>query len=94
MKIKKLILVAPWLDPNRDRTTTFFDFTIDPTVTDRTEVHLLISNDDDEDIKMSVKEITNKLHKAKVHNFQNMGHFTYETMRKHEFPELLEIIIL
>ena len=29
IKIDKLILVAPWLDPERSKTTDFFDFEID-----------------------------------------------------------------
>lgn len=92
VKIKKLILVAPWLDPNKSKTTTFFDFAIDPSITERAETHILLSNDDDEDIQVSVNKIKDALPKAKLHTFQNMGHFTYGQMNTHKFPELLEII--
>jgi len=92
IKVKKLVLVAPWLDPARKRTTTFFDFTIDPTLSERVDTHILISNDDDEDIQVSVNKITEALPGAKRHDFQGMGHFTYEEMKTAKFPELLDII--
>ena len=93
MQIKKLILVAPWLDPDRSKTTDFFDFKIDPDILLRaTELHLLVSNDDDADIHKSVSIITNVLPNINIHNFTGMGHFTYEQMKTEKFPELLELI--
>lgn len=93
-KVKKLILVAPWIDPDRKKTTTFFEFNIDPAIAERMETHILISNDDDEDIQVSVNKIKVALPAVKQHDFQNMGHFTYEQMKTDKFPELLEIIEL
>lgn len=91
--IKKLVLVAPWLDPDRSKTTDFFDFKIDTDITNRvTGVHVLISNDDDSDIHKSVSIITNDLSNIKIHNFTGMGHFTYGQMKTEKFPELLKII--
>lgn len=92
IKVKKLILVAPWLDPDRKKTTTFFDFRIDPAITERMETHILISNDDDKDIQISVSKIKDALPGANKHDFQGMGHFTYEQMKTDKFPELLKII--
>lgn len=91
--IKKLVLVAPWLDPERRKTDIFFDFTIDPTITERTHVHILVSNDDDKDIQDSVHTIQKKMPKLNRHNFQNMGHFCYNDMKTEEFPALLDIIL-
>ena len=50
------------------------------------------NDDDDEDIQVSVNEIKKALPGVKQHDFQNMGHFTYEQMKTDKFPELLEII--
>jgi len=90
--IKKLVLIAPWLDPEKKNTDTFFDFTIDESLMERTNIHILVSSEDSEEIQQSVKTIIKKLPKSNLHNFQNMGHFTYEDMKTAEFPRLLEII--
>lgn len=93
VEIKKLVLVAPWLDPERSKTTDFFDFKIDPDISKRaSELHLLVSNDDDADIHESVSIITKSLPNIKIHNFTGMGHFTYGQMKTEKFPELLKII--
>jgi len=94
IKINKLILVAPWLDPKKERTTDFFNFEIDSNLKDKVgEIHLLISNDDDEDILDSVNIINSKISNISNHEFTNHGHFTYSHMKTNEFPELLNIII-
>jgi hypothetical protein len=85
VKIDKLILVAPWLDPERSKTTDFFEFEIDRGILDRVnEAHLLISKDDDKDIHDSV-DIFASLYKIKVHEFEKMGHFTLEQMKTESF---------
>lgn len=94
IKIKKLILVAPWLDPNRRKTISFFDFKINKMVADREgEIHLLISKDDDEDILKSVETIKEQIKNIFYHEFSGMGHFTYNDMKTGEFPELLNIVL-
>lgn len=91
----KLILVAPWLDPEREETTTFFDFTIDSSIQDRIqEIHILLSDNEElTGIKESVEIIQKALPKAKFHLIQNMGHFCLEDMKTNEFPKLLELIL-
>ena len=94
IKIKKLILVAPWLDPSREKTTTFFDFEIDNTIKDRAEeIHLLMSKDDDEDILKSVKIIRDQIPEILYHEFLDLRHFTYGHMKTDKFPELLNYIL-
>lgn len=93
-QIDKLILVAPWLDPERSKTTDFFEFEIDSELKNRIkEIHLFISEDDDEDIHTSVNSIINALPDIEIHKFKDKGHFTFESMKTEKFPELLETII-
>lgn len=90
----KLILVAPWLDPNRRKTTDFFDFKIDPEIKRRfKEIHLFVSEDDESDILRSVDMLRGAIPEIEIHNFKDMGHFTYEDMRTQEFPKLLNLIL-
>ncbi len=94
IKINKLILVAPWVDPERSQTTDFFKFEIDSDLQRRVkEMHLLVSSDDDKDVHDSVDLITKGLPEVEVHKFENMGHFTFDQMKTEGFPELLNIIL-
>ena len=94
VQINKLILVAPWLDPDRIKTKDFFEFEIDTNLITRAkEIHLFISSDDDSDIQESVKLILQKLPNIQIQQFENKGHFTYGQMNTEKFPELLEIIL-
>lgn len=91
--IKKLILVAPWLDPNRTKTTDFFDFEIDKNINARIgKIHLFISEDDDKDILKSADIIKNEIPEIVNHIFIDKGHFCFGDMKTDKFPELLEAI--
>ncbi len=94
ININKLILVAPWLDPKREKTTDFFDFNIDLNIINRIkEIHLLVSTDDDKDILESVEILKNNISKIKLHQFSNLGHFCFSDMKTDRFPELLDLIL-
>jgi hypothetical protein len=94
VKINKIILVAPWLDPQREKTTSFFDFKIDDEIRDRVnEINLLFSQDDDSDILESVEMIKSEIADIKIKEFLDFGHFTFDDMKTAEFPELLNTII-
>ncbi len=41
LKPGKVILIAPWIDPEHQLTTGFFDFEIDPTLSDRMALHTI-----------------------------------------------------
>src|SRR3989344_5103558 len=88
--IDKLVLVAPWLDPNRRRTSDFYDFEIDPAIADRAgKIHLFESSDEDvEGVLESVATIEKIFPSIIVHRFDNMGHFTIGDMKTEKFPEL------
>lgn len=95
IKVNKLILVAPWLDPERKETTSFFDFTIDKDVVNRVgEIHLFISKDDDKDILDSAEIIRENIPNILYHEFSNCGHFTLDDMKTDKFPELLATVLI
>lgn len=93
--IDKLILVAPWMDPSRRETDTFFEFLTDPGLQDRVKaIHILISIDDDtEGVQETTESLLKSLPKTQLHQFKNMGHFHMGKMKTEKFPELLDIII-
>jgi predicted alpha/beta hydrolase family esterase len=94
IKVNKLILVAPWLDPDRRKTTNFFNFSIDPQIQERIRaIHIFVSDNDESDILQSVKIVEETLPQAKLHKFHNMGHFTENDMGRKEFPELLDTVL-
>ncbi len=87
-------MVAPWLDPDRVKTTDFFEFEIDTELKNRIkEIHLFVSEDDDEDIHKSVDLILKVLPNIEIHKFKDKGHFTFGQMKTDKFPVLLETII-
>lgn len=90
---EKIILVAPWLDPFREETTDFFEFDIDPEITNRTpNTHLFISDDDEKSIADSYDKIFNVLPEIRTHNFSDKGHFTENDLGSKKFPEILELV--
>lgn len=94
LKVGKVILVAPSLNPQRTWGAKFFDFTIDSNLVSRTkELVIYNSTDDDEGIQESVRIIRTELPGAKYKEFEGMGHFTIGDMPTSEFPELLQEVI-
>lgn len=94
INISKLILVAPWLDPEREDTTSFFDFEIDTKLVERIkEIHLFISKNDQASILKSAVIIKDKIATITNHEFSNLGHFISKHMKTDKFPELLAAII-
>lgn len=89
----KLLLVAPWIDPEKEKTTDFFDFVIDKNLLKRTRIELFMSHDDANDIISSIKIIRDNLPDISIEKFNSKGHFTFNDMKTVEFPELLSAII-
>ncbi|MDO8260106.1 MAG: alpha/beta hydrolase [Candidatus Magasanikbacteria bacterium] len=94
VKIKSLILVAPWLNPEGGKTKDFFDFDIDENLIEKSSrIHLFVSSDDDNDILESVEIIKSKVNNIIFHKFSNQGHFTYNDMKTDKFPELFKTVV-
>jgi len=95
---KKIILVAPWLDlesylQELNPGTDFFNFIVDPELSQRTHIDLVYSTDDEEYILQSVEKIKNEIPNLQDHIFSNKGHFTEPDLGTKEFPELVDIIM-
>src|SRR5258706_5589272 len=77
VKVGNVLLVAPWLDPERSKTSDFFKFEIDPEIIIRTsKLMIFVSNNDEEDILISVKQIQQALPNIIIRQFEGLGHFT------------------
>lgn len=95
VRVGKVVLVAPWLDPCREDTTDFFDFEIDPSLESRTKGLTIFESDNDDvsGVAPSVSLIREKVLNSKYVLLSNRGHFCFNDMGTVEFPELLEQIL-
>lgn len=93
--VEKVVLVAPWLDPQRTDTIDFFDFKMDPNLASRTAGFVIFTSDNDtQPVQQSVRTIVETVKNTKLREFHNYGHFCYGDMKTNEFPELLEALDL
>jgi hypothetical protein len=94
VKVGKVILVAPWIDPVKSLKTGMFNFNIDENLVSKTKgINIFSSTDDDEGIHRSIEILKNMIKNIKITEFKNYGHFCYEDMKTDEFPELLQEIL-
>ncbi|MES2288061.1 MAG: alpha/beta fold hydrolase [Bacteroidota bacterium] len=92
-KVNKVILVAPWLDPERVIDPKFFQFQIDSNISARTAgLTIMYSIDDSEEIITSVNTLKAKLENVQFKEFKDKGHFVLNSLRSEKFPELLDEI--
>lgn len=92
LKVDKVVLVAPWLDPDHEHTKNFFDdFEIDPDFPNRTKGVVIFNSDNDqESVQKTVKIVRDKVKDITYREFHNYGHFCMKDLKTQEFPELLE----
>jgi uncharacterized protein len=91
LKVGKVILVAPWLDPDGNEAGDFFkDFKMDPGLAARTKGLVIFNSDNDMgNVMKSVARIRKTIKNSDYREFKNYGHFTIFTMKTAKFPELL-----
>lgn len=90
----RTVLVAPWLDPQKLRADPeFFKFDLDYTIKERTDLHIVASDNDMDDIVESVRIVRETFPEAGFHLFQRYGHFCLSDMETDNFPELLKIVV-
>jgi hypothetical protein len=87
--VKRIILVAPWLDPYKENNSDFFNFDIDPYIVNRTDLVVFNSDDDMKSVQTSVNIIQQKVLNFQYKEFRGYGHFCLNDLRTHEFKELL-----
>ena len=94
VKVGKVVLVAPWLNPDDNPvsdTADFFHFEIDPALVSRTAGVTIFNSDNDKAvIQKSVATIRNKVKNVGYKEFHNHGHFCLSDLGTVEFPELLQ----
>ena len=92
--VNKMILVAPWLNPDHEYDIDLFDFDIDQDLMKRVhELTVFISDDDGQAMHDSVAILHNKLPAITIKTFREHGHFTLKSMGTDAFPELLEVAL-
>ena len=91
IRVKKVILVAPWIDPENS-IEMFSDFKVGKGIVEKTKNGITIFNSDNDEssVHNSVESIKKNNPKIKYCEFHDFGHFVYKDMGKREFPELLE----
>lgn len=91
VRVGKVVLVAPWIDPDRTgQTGSFFNFTFDSKLSKRTAgVIIYTSNNDFPGAQTSAKIIAEAIPNAVTQNFENYGHFVDMT----EFAELRDELL-
>jgi len=91
IRVNKIILVAPWLDP-LDTIKMFSGFLTGVNLTDKTinGITVFNSDDDDETVQKTVEVIRESNPDIKYQEFHNYGHFVTKHMGTKEFPELLK----
>jgi predicted alpha/beta hydrolase family esterase len=94
VKVGKVVLVAPWIDPDKYLKTRMFNFEIDEKIVAKTKgITIFSSTNDMQEVQDSIKILKEKIKDIKVVEFINKGHFCYGDMKTCEFPELLEEVL-
>lgn len=92
--VGKVVLVAPWIDPNKELKTGFFDFEIDAQIFHRTEsLTIFISEDDDQEMLETVQILEKECPGIETIRMNGKGHFTFRGMGTKEFPELKALLL-
>lgn len=88
-KTGRVILTAPWIDPDREHTTDFFDFKLNPKIIEQTKGIIIINSSNDfESIQKTCRILKDAILGIKYIELEEQGHFYDEN--KMEFPELLD----
>jgi uncharacterized protein len=92
--VNKVILVAPWLDPIKNR-GNFLTINIDSVIQELTQKVFIIYSDNDPvaGVRESVEITTKALPNVQLRQIIGYGHFTESEMKMREFPELLDMLI-
>lgn len=92
LRVGKVVLVAPWNDPDGDETKRFFDnYTPDKRLVSRAKSLTIFHSDNDMgNVHKTVAELRKTIDDVKYREFHKYGHFDSDSMGTQEFPELLK----
>jgi predicted alpha/beta hydrolase family esterase len=95
IKVGKVVLVAPWINSEREDDVTIFDnLQIDENLIHKTTgITIFSSSDDDQAIKNSISVLQGVIKGIKIVEFNNYGHFCFGDTKTREFPELLKEVL-
>jgi hypothetical protein len=94
VRLARVVLVAPWIDPDRGRAPDFFDFTIDPGLAGRVGRLVIFNSDTDtEEVQRSARIIRDAVPGAAYREFPRYGHFCLADLGGPAFPELLAALV-
>lgn len=93
-KVGRVVLVAPWLDPEHKIDENFFKFEIDENLAKKTGgLVVMYSTDDDPEVLKSIGILKSRLKGVEFQEFQGKGHFVLGSLKSVEFPELLANLV-
>lgn len=95
VKVGKVALVAPWIDPAHSRANKMFNgLIIDMELAARTNgVCMFYSFDDDEEELATAENLKASITNLQVVEFKDRGHFVMSSMKTEEFPELRDWLL-
>jgi len=93
IKVGKVVLVAPWLDPEKEIDENFFQFKIDSELASKTDgLVVMYSIDDGSSILKTIDTLKSETSNIEFQEFEDKGHFVLSSMKTVEFPELLSVL--
>jgi hypothetical protein len=88
--VGKVVLVAPWLDPDKEIDKDFFDFEIDEHIAAKTAgLVVMYSTDDMGTVLRSIARLKEATRNIEFKEFTDKGHFVRGSLGTDAFPELL-----
>ncbi|MBP6866224.1 MAG: alpha/beta hydrolase [Candidatus Pacebacteria bacterium] len=97
VKVGKVVLVAPWLDPEKESKNIdpeFFNFKIDPNISSKTSgLTIMYSTDDFSSVIKTVEILKSTLQNIELKEFTDKGHFTLNSLKTEKFPELMSLLL-
>ena len=94
VKVGKVVLVAPWIDPNKIIDKNFFDFDIEENIADKTsKLIVMYSKDDFPEIIETIETIKSKTEGVNFQEFEDKGHFVFSSLKTDKFQELLDNLV-
>lgn len=94
VKVGKVVLVAPWINPDQEVDTDFFNFEIKDNIAEKTDgIVIMYSTDDVPPILETIEILKSKTKNIEFQEFKNKGHFVLDSLNSEKLPELLGNLI-